>query len=216
MKKRISTILAVLLFSIMFLNSYKVEVFAKNITTKKCSSESAVDLRINQRKLWQDHVLWTRSFIVSNIAELEDKDKVLERLLRNQDEIGASIKPYYGEEASNKLASLLREHISLAGQVVDAAKSSNKEDLDKYNKLWYENADQIVNALSSLNPKWSKKELKDFMYKHLQFITDQTVARLNKDWKADIDAYDKGQDHMLKFADVISKGIIEQFPDKFK
>ena len=54
------------------------------------------------------------------------------------------------------------------------------------------------------------------LYKHLQFVTDQVVARLNKDWKADISSYDKGEEHMIHFADILSEGIIKQFPDKFK
>jgi len=54
------------------------------------------------------------------------------------------------------------------------------------------------------------------LYKHLQFVTDQVVDRLNKDWKSDITAYDKGEEHMINFADILSDGIIKQFPDKFK
>ncbi len=54
------------------------------------------------------------------------------------------------------------------------------------------------------------------LHKHLQFVTDQVVARLNKDWKADIAAYDKGEDHMIEFADILIDGIIKQFPEKFK
>lgn len=174
------------------------------------------ELKMAERRLWIDHVLWTRSFIVSDLASLEDKNDVLERLLKNQDDIGNSIKPYYGEEAGNKLTTLLREHIKLAGQVVDAAKNNNKSDLEKYNKLWYENADKIADFLSNANPNYSNKDLKDILYKHLGFITDQVVARLNKDWKADITAFDKGEDHMIMFADVLSDGIIKQFPEKFK
>ena len=110
----------------------------------------------------------------------------------------------------------MREHIELAGKVVDAAKVNNKNDLEKYNKLWYENADKIASFLSSANPNYSEKNLKDMLYKHLQFVTDQAVARLNKDWKADIEAYDKGENHMIMFADVLTDGIIKQFPQKFK
>lgn len=135
---------------------------------------------MSERKLWIDHVTWTRSFIVSDLASLEDKSDVLERLLKNQEDIGNSIKPYYGEEAGNKLTTLLKEHIELAGQVTDAAKNNNKDDLEKYNKLWYENADKIARFLSSANPNYSEKTLKNMLYKHLEFTTDQVVARLNK------------------------------------
>lgn len=187
-------------------------VHSNGFTVNKATCE----LRMAERKLWIDHVLWTRSFIVSDLANLEDKAAVLERLLKNQDDIGNSIKPYYGEEAGNKLAKLLREHIELAGQVTDAAKNGNVADLEKYNKLWYQNADEIAAFLSAANPNYSEKILKEMLHTHLKFVTDQVVARLSKDWISDIVAFDKGEDHMIMFADVIVNGIIKQFPKMFK
>jgi len=41
------------------------------------------------------------------------------------------------------------------------------------------------------------------------------LARINKNWAADIEAYDKCEDHMIAFADMLSEGIIKQFPEKF-
>lgn len=210
MKKFFSTLLVLMLFTTLLL-PFKVYGIDNEIPL----SNSIVNMKIDQRKLWIDHVSWTRSFIISDLASLADKDPVLERLLKNQDDIGASIKPYYGEEAGNKLSKLLREHIVIAGQVVDSAKSNNKSDLDKYNKSWYKNADDIADFLSSANSNWANSELKDMLHKHLEFVTAQVVARLNKNWKADIEAYDKGEEHMIKFADVLSDGIVKQFPQKF-
>jgi hypothetical protein len=210
MKKTFSILLIFILFitSMLPLRAYAVD-------NEVPLNNSIVKLKMDERKLWIDHVLWTRDFIVSDLASLPDKDVVLQRLLKNQDDIGSSIKPYYGEEAGNKLSKLLRDHISIAGQVVDAAKSNNKANLDKYNKLWYKNVDDIADFLSSANSNWSNSELKDMLHKHLEFVTNQAVARLNKKWSADVDAYDKGEDHMINFADVISDGIIKQFPEKF-
>jgi len=216
MKKIIkNSLLLLFLFNLVFVPIKAMTI--ENTSYKDESySKAACDLKMAERKLWIDHVLWTRIFIVSDLASLEDKEPVLERLLKNQDDIGNSIKPYYGKEAGDKLAALLRDHIKLAGQVVDAAKSGKKRALEKYNKLWYENADEIANFLSSVNPKYSNKVLKDMLYRHLQLVTEQAVNRLNKDWKKDIEAFDEGEDHMIKFADIIAEGIIRQFPQKFK
>lgn len=216
MKKIFTVLLTFLLSFTLLITPYKVQCAEDKSSKETCFSKSQVDLKMAERKLWSDHVLWTRNFIISDLASLQDKDAVLQRLLKNQDDIGNSIKPYYGDEAGNKLAKLLREHITIAGQVVDAAKSGNKQDLEKYNKAWYENADKIAEFLSSANPNWSNKDLKEMLYKHLQLTTDEVLARLNKDWKADIAAYDKGDDHMLMFADMLSNGIMKQFPEKFK
>ena len=210
MKKIFRTLSLFMLF-ITFLLPIKVLAIDTDIPL----NNSIVNLKMAERKLWIDHVGWTHSFIVSDLSSLPDKDVTLQRLLKNQDDIGASIKPYYGEEAGNKLSKLLKDHISIAGQVVDAAKSNNKADLDKYNKLWYKNADEIADFLSGANINLSNSELKDMLYKHLDSITAQVVARINKDWKADVDNYDKGENHMIKFADMISNGIVKQFPEKF-
>ncbi|MBU3810463.1 MAG: glycosyltransferase [Candidatus Niameybacter stercoravium] len=212
MKKFLSNLLFPLLLLALILIPSQAHALEKALPYNKATC----DLRMLERDLWVDHVIWTRSFIVSDLASLEDKGPVLERLLKNQDDIGNSIKPYYGEEAGNKLASLLREHITLAGQVVDAAKSSNSADLEKYNKLWYDNADQIADFLSSANPNYSNEDLKDALHTHLKLLTDQAVARLNKDWAGDIKAFDEGKNHMMHFADMLTDGIIKQFPQKFK
>ena len=212
--------LKITLFSLFLLSLILVPSKVQALEDKESKdipyNKTTCELRMAERKLWIDHVLWTRSFIVSDLASLEDKGDVLERLLKNQDDIGNSIKPYYGEEAGKQLSTLLREHIEIGGQVVDAAKSGNKTDLEKYNKLWYENVDKIADFLSSANPNYSNETLKDMLHKHLEFVTAQVVARLNKDWKADITASDKGEDHMIMFADMLVDGIIKQFPKKFK
>ncbi|WP_090982806.1 glycosyltransferase [Paenibacillus sp. CF384] len=179
-------------------------------------TQSMVNLNKELRKLWGDHIYWTRAYIVSATEGLADRDKVLERLLRNQQDLGNAVKPYYGENAGNKLAELLREHILLAGQVLEAVKSGNQADLEKHTKAWYRNADDIAKFLSGANPNWTYKEIKDIMDRHLQFITVAVAARMKKDWNGDILAFDEGLAHMLMFADILTQGIVAQFPDKFK
>jgi hypothetical protein len=212
MKRYLSILLAMIFLSVAPITSLATtdERVQVKFSQKECNLQKV------QRKLWQDHVAWTKDFIVSDLANLEDKGDVLNRLLRNQDELGKSIEPYYGKNNAKKYTDLLREHIVIAGQVVDAAKAGNTSDLDKYSKLWYKNADDLVAFLHKLNPNWSKKVLTDMFYTHLKLTTDETVLRLKKQWKDSIVSYDKGEDHMLMFADIITKGIVKQFPGKFK
>lgn len=187
-----------------------------NHTHEQCLSPSMVQFKGDMRKLWIDHAIWTRSYIVSNLAGLLDQEQVLARLLKNQKDIGNAIKPYYGEAAGNKLAELLTEHIVIAGKVVNAAKSGNQADLQKFNKEWYKNADDIAKFLSGANPNWTHKQLKDLLDRHLQLLTENVAARLAKNWEADIMAFDQGEDHIILLADTLTEGIVKQFPDRFK
>jgi hypothetical protein len=76
------------------------------------------------RKLWEDHVTWTRLYIVSAVAGLPDAGATAERLLQNQTDIGNAIKPFYGEAAGERLTALLRPHILIAAELVTAAKAN--------------------------------------------------------------------------------------------
>jgi hypothetical protein len=195
--------------------SMTAQVPKSQAANEKCVSSNALKLKEDMRTLWNDHVIWTHNYIVSAVDGLEDQEKVLERLLQNQKDIGNAIKPYYGEKAGNQLADLLTEHIVLAGKIVDAAKAGNQEEVEKLNKEWFRNADDITAFLTKANPNWSEKELKDLLYMHLDFVTKEAVARISKDWVKNIESFDNGRAHIFHLADTLSKGLIKQFPEKF-
>ncbi|MFC5451912.1 glycosyltransferase [Paenibacillus aestuarii] len=180
-----------------------------------CISAGAMKLKEDMRKLWMEHTIWTSKYIVSAAAGLKDKDKVLARLLRNQEDLGNAIKPFYGDAAGNKLTELLKEHIVLAGKIVDAAKRNKKAELKKLNDEWHRNADDIAKFLSSANPNLPEATVKELMYTHLQMMTDEATTRIKKDWDGNITAFDHGLDHIIKLADALSAGIIKQFPSRF-
>jgi hypothetical protein len=169
------------------------------------------------RKLWEDHVTWTRLYIVSALAGLPDKDATAERLLQNQTDMGSAIKPFYGDPAGEKLTALLKDHILIATEVIDSAKAGDAAKKEDASKRWTANADEIGSFLSSANPtNWPAADMRSMMREHLELTTAEVVARLNKDWKADVAAYEKIHQQILKMADMLSSGIIKQFPDKFK
>ena len=186
---------------------------APGMTTE---ARAIVELRMAMRKLWEDHITYTRNYIISALGDLPDGDSVAKRLLGNQDDIGNAIKPYYGEDAGQKLAALLRDHILIATEVVKAAKANNKVQLDSAQQKWSMNGKDIAAFLSGANPNWPRPTLESMLQRHLDLTTGEVVGRLQKDWAADIRPYDDGHVHMLMFADALTDGIAKQFPPKFR
>ncbi len=168
------------------------------------------------RKLWEDHVTWTRLYIVSAAAGLPDTQPTAERLLRNQTDIGNAIKPFYGDAAGERLTGLLKPHILIAAELVGAAKAGDNKKVQDASARWYANADEIADFLSGANPaNWPKETLRNEMRHHLDLTLQEAQARLKGDWAADIAAYDSVHQHILGMADVLSSGIVKQFPRKF-
>jgi hypothetical protein len=169
------------------------------------------------RKLWEDHITWTRNVIISFGADLPDLNAVLARLLQNQTDIGNAIKPYYGEAAGDQLTALLREHIFGAAKVLAALKAGDQQALQAALDAWYANAHDIAVFLNSLNPKnWPLAEMDQMMRDHLDATTREAVARHQGNWSADVAAYDAVHVQALTMADMLSGGIIAQFPRLFR
>jgi hypothetical protein len=169
----------------------------------------------DMRKLWEDHITWTRLFIVSAIAGLPDVDATATRLLQNQDDIGNAIATFYGDDAGDALAALLREHILIAGDLVAAAKSGDDALVASKLADWYANADEISTFLAAANPAWPVDTLKEMMRAHLDQTLAEATARLTGDWNADVAAYEEIHLHILHMADTLADGIVEQFPRRF-
>lgn len=162
------------------------------------------------RRLWEDHIAFVRNIVISGLADLGDQDAVAGRLMKNADDIGGSIGPYFGGNASNKLSSLLRDHIKIARNVIQAAKANDQGKFDQAQKNWSANGKQIADYLSSINPNWSQNDLEGMVQKHLDLTTQQINSRVHQDWNADIQAYDNGQYDILRLADTLAEGMVQQ------
>jgi hypothetical protein len=198
-------------------SSPKSQTTLATISVAGEGSKKEAALHDAMRKLWEDHITWTRLFIVSAIADLPDKGATTARLLQNQVDIGNAIKPYYGEAAGEKLTALLKTHITTAAELVAAAKANDNAKMTDANKRWYTNADEIAAFLSSANPKsWPPAEMKQMMHEHLDLTTAEVVAHLKGNWADDVAAYDKIHSQILLMADMLTAGIINQHPARFK
>ncbi|MGH2466593.1 MAG: glycosyltransferase [Candidatus Limnocylindrales bacterium] len=172
-------------------------------------------VRLALRKLWSEHVVWTRQYIIAAVAGTPDADAAAGRLLKNQEDIGAAIVPYYGEAAGRQLTDLLKQHIMIAVDLVAAAKSGDQAAFAAHDARWSANVGQIAAFLASANPNWPEQDVLDLLSLHLKLTKDEAVARLTSDWVADITAFDDIDTEIMVLADALHDGIAAQFPERF-
>jgi hypothetical protein len=175
----------------------------------------ACDFKSDMRKLWEDHILWTRNVIFNIIDELPGTTEAVNRLLQNQVDIGNAIKPYYGNSAGNQLTALLHDHITIAAAILTALDDGNTDAYNTANAQWVANADAIATLLSSVNPNWPLEEMKAMMREHLNLTGAEAVARKTANYAADVTAFDNVHTQILEMADMLTEGIVKQFPNMF-
>ena len=171
----------------------------------------------DMRKLWEDHITWTRLFIVSDVGNLPDTNVTAQRLLQNQVDLGNAIKPFYGDAAGAHMTDLLRIHILTAAAIINAAKAGDSAEVGAQLALWYANSDQIADFLSSANPTcWPQDMMRQMMREHLDRTLEEAVAQLTGDYATSISKYDEVHLQALKMSDMLAECIIHQFPKQFQ
>jgi hypothetical protein len=195
-----------------------VQDSAKNINlkiTSKVISGSEVGLKRNMRALWESRATLLRGYIICAINDSNDLLEAKNRLLNNASDLGASIKPYYGYFAGGILTGFLKKDVELTEKFIKRSKTGNKKDIDWTRKELHSNASMLA-GFFAIPKNQTIEELKGMLYKHLDLTIGEIEAILNKDGTNDLDYYEKDRTHMLMFSDVLTAGIVRQFPDKFK
>jgi hypothetical protein len=176
-----------------------------------------VALHDQMRKLWEDHITWTRLAIVTFADGSNGFDATAGRLLQNQADIGDAIKPFYGDAAGDRLTALLRDHILIAVDVLKAAKAGDSAAFAAANARWYANANDIADFLAAANPRfWPDDVMRAAIKEHLDQTLAEAAHELAGDYAASVADYEQVHAHILAMADTLSSGIIGAFPDKVR
>ena len=176
-----------------------------------CNFNKCISLMKTWRKLWVQHVMWTRSFVISTASDLGDLDFVTQRLMQNPGDMAEVIRPFYGNQTAATFQRLFTEHLSIAAKLVNAAKAGDTESVAELEEKWYQNADEIAAFLAAVNRYWNKQQWQDFLHSHLKMTKSETVYRLSGKYADDIMTYDKIEREALQMADYMTIGMAHQF-----
>lgn len=178
-------------------------------------SRNEVRLLEQMNLVWEQHIMWTRMLLISIAENLKDLEATQTRLLRNPKDIADVFRPYYGNSVSNEIQRLLTEHLVIGKDLIVALKNKNQEQANILSTRWYQNADRMAEAFSSINSFYPREEVRRMLYEHLRLTTEEVNARLKGDYVADINAYGMVQKEILKMSSFFVNGIVKQFPNLF-
>ncbi|HEY6141741.1 MAG TPA: hypothetical protein VI670_28630 [Thermoanaerobaculia bacterium] len=186
------------------------------LSTVSAQAASRTELHDTMRKLWEDHVTWTRIYIIDAAAGSPETQLTAQRLLQNQADLGNAVATVYGRAAGDKLTALLRDHILTAADLVTAAKAGDQAKVAAAKTKWYANANDIAVFLNGANPKWwALPALQSAMKTHLDQTLDEATHQLQGKYSDSIRDYEGIVNHILMMADLLTNGIVAQFPEKF-
>lgn len=179
-------------------------------------SKAYLNLQNALRSLWEQHIAWTRMTVDAIVDGSPDEEATTKRLLRNASDMGNALQPLYGGVAAAEFTNLIKDHLIIAATLVKQLKTHNSNAAET-KKKWYQNAVDIAAFLAKANPlNWTFDEWKKMLHEHLDILTQQVLARLQKNYPLNIEIYDKGEQQALEMADMLAEGIAKQFPEQFE
>jgi len=211
-KRKFGSIFFVSMFIMALLVSSAIPAFAQPLAAQKTSRLAYHD---EWRKLWEDHITWTRVVILGILDGLPGTNAYVDRLLQNPGDMAAALKPYYGEQA-DVLGGLITDHLTIAAELLTAAKNGDTAGFNDAKTRWYANAHDIAVQMNKMNPQfWPLAETEQMWDVHLDATLDEATANLTGNYTAEVAAYDKVHDLALEMADFFSNGVMLQFPNRF-
>ena len=202
----------VAVFIVALVASTAVPALAQPLAAKKTSALAYHD---EWRKLWEDHITWTRVVIMGILDELPGTGAYINRLLDNYDDMEAALEPYYGDEAE-ELGDLIQDHLLIAAELLTAANDGDTAAFNDAKARWYANAEDIAVKMNEMNPQfWPLEETRQMWTDHLDATLLEATDHLTGDFAGEVAAYDLVHDLALDMADFMSAGVMRQFPKAF-
>ncbi len=179
-------------------------------------TQAEMALSNDMRRLWQEHVMWTRMLILTMADKLGGEDTATKRLLENPGDLGRVFGRYFGGAAGKAVSDLLTEHLVVGKELIKATVDKNTMAAADANRRWYQNADAIAKAMASLSSHYDQQELQSMLYRHLDLTKQEVGMRLAQNYPADADVYDMISQQANEMADYFTNGIVKQFPRQFQ
>ncbi len=175
-----------------------------------------VELKVDMRDLWAGHIFWVRNVVLATkYGDIEAAKVAEEKVVENAKAIAASIVPFYGKEAGDKLFGLLAGHYGAVKEYMTAAYAGNAGGKDAAIEKLKNNADEIATFLSSANPNWPKDTVRGLLLAHGAHHIAQIDQVNIRDYAAEAKTWDEMRKHIYVLADALTDGIVKQFPKMF-
>ena len=166
-----------------------------------------------QRDLWVGHIFWVRNVVTDTLAGNKNAAAAAEKeVVANAKAIAASIEPFYGKAASEKLFGLLAGHYGAVKQYLDATASGSKTRQDAAVKNLTGNATEIARFLSGANPNLPFDTLNGLLLAHGGHHIQEVQQLKSKQYAQEAQTWEAMKNHMYVIADALAGAIAKQFP----
>ncbi|MBE6033063.1 MAG: hypothetical protein E7222_00020 [Clostridiales bacterium] len=174
-----------------------------------CIPTNQLNLIFQSRTIWRDLIIWLKAYISSKHGGFGDKDAIrakLDQVLLNATNVFRLV---FGQEHADKYVELSNDFVDLLDALIDAQLRNDADAVNEYTRKLYELPVETAEFLVQINPYWEKSQWIELFTQFNQMAIDQSTTLLNKQYKENINAFDRGLSFASRIGDYYSQGILD-------
>ena len=136
--------------------------------------------------------------------------------MQNPRDFEAALRTFYGNDNASALSDLMLDQLNIATDLVNAMINADAEAQADAERRWNENADEIASFLHSINSYWSEADLRTIFRSNLDLLKQLVSDMMARNFEASNDTFTNLERQAMELADVMTQGIVRQFPQFFR
>lgn len=174
-----------------------------------CFTFEQLNVMTNSNKLWMEYAFWVRALLNAVISEPEKEPYIADKLFNGViPEYFILFEFYYGTQLAETFRSLFTNFAAGAWGLVRALESSNEEAINVQTTQLYQIVDELADFLAQLNTYYSAEEWKEFFYRAIELIIDETLALIQKNFQREVEISDSMANLAMQMGSYMANGII--------
>lgn len=158
------------------------------------------------RNLWREMATWTRTYLASRYSGIGAED-AFDRLYKIPQKLGDVIQLIFGSQAEEQYIQLLSVQLVLVREIIEAHMTGNADLVDEKVQQLYQNAEDRIKLVASINPFWDETIIRNLIYTYHQYTIEEITTYLAGDYQRNIDIYDRLLQHADSIGDYFAQGL---------
>lgn len=167
-----------------------------------------MNLVFRARMLWRDLGTWLATYMLSIAGGYGNQEVVAERLYRLPLDYGNIMKLFFGEKLSEDYINLLSTYIITLQSLFISQMRGDVNSANEFTKQLYQNINLRAAFFAQINPYWQESVWRSLLYNFNGLILDFSTTLLAKEYKTNIDVFDRLLSMSSVIGDYFSEGLI--------
>lgn len=174
-------------------------------------TEGQMNLLFRLRIIWRGIATWMRSYLVYVFldSDPELRQAAAEKLTNLPITYANIFRVYFGDKVAEQHTELMTNYVRLLISLIDATKRGDTEAVNEYTKEIYQNVDERVNFLTTINPFWEKGYMSTILTNFTNMSIDEINTFANKYYSSNVDLFSILLDYANDMGDYFAEGLLK-------